>query len=116
LEGYGNRAMEDQEFKKHADEALHALQRDLVLASDDYGFESNLHGTGITVSFERPPGKCTIGADSSAHQLKVSMAAHNFKLDWDIVENTFVHTETRQTLKELVEQAISKHLKQDVEL
>jgi len=32
------------------------------------------------------------------------------------VENTFVQTETGQTLKELVAQAISKHLKRDVEL
>jgi hypothetical protein len=46
----------------------------------------------------------------------VSLGARSHKLDWDIVENTFVQTESHQTLKTMVEQAISKHLKQDVEL
>ena len=48
--------------------------------------------------------------------MKIALGARGYKLDWDIVENTFVHTESGQTLKELVEQAISKHLKRDVEL
>ena len=32
--------IEEHEFKKHAHEVLTALQSDLVLAGDDYGFES----------------------------------------------------------------------------
>jgi frataxin-like iron-binding protein CyaY len=108
--------IEEHEFKKHAHEALTALQGDLVLAGDDYGFESSLHGGAITISFERPPGKFTVVPEAGTRQIKVTMGARGYKLDWDIVENTFVHTETGQTLKELVEQAISKHLKRDVEL
>jgi frataxin-like iron-binding protein CyaY len=108
--------IEEREFKKHADEALTALQRDLILAADDYGFESSLRAGAITVAFRHPPGKFTIAPDSATRQLKISLPARNLKLDWDIVENTFIHTETRETLKELLEEAISKHLKQDVEL
>ena len=108
--------VEEQEFKKHADEALAALQRELVLAADDYGFQSSLHGGAITMSFKHPPGKFSISPDLSTKQLKLAAEGRSYKLDWDIVENSFIHTETRQTLKELVEQAISKHLKQDVEL
>jgi len=108
--------IEEHEFKKHAHETLTALQGDLVLAGDDYGFESSLHGGAITISFERPPGKFTISPESGARQIKATLGARGYKLDWDIVENTFVHTETGQTLKEMVEQAISKHLKRDVEL
>ena len=108
--------IEEREFKKHADEALTALQRDLVLAGDDYGFESSLRGGAITIAFGHPPGKLTITPEGATRQLKVGAAVRSYKLDWDIVENGFVHTETRQTLKELVEQAISKHLKQEVEL
>ncbi|HUO32592.1 MAG TPA: frataxin domain-containing protein [Bryobacteraceae bacterium] len=108
--------VEDHEFKKHADEALAALQRDLVLAGDDYGFGSNLHGGLITISFEHPAAKFTVAFDAAARQIKAALGARHYKLDWDIVENTFVHTETDQTLKELMEQAISKHLKQDVQL
>jgi frataxin-like iron-binding protein CyaY len=108
--------IDEHEFKKHAHEALTALQGDLVLAGDDYGFESSLHGGAIAISFERPPGKFTISPESGVRQLKVAMGTRGYRLDWDIVENTFVHTETGQTLKELVAQAISKHLKRDVEL
>ena len=108
--------IEEPDFKKHGDEALATLQRELVLAADDYGFESSLHGGTITITFPRPPGKFVISLDGGARQIKVAFGARNHKLDWDIVENAFVHTDTRQTLKELVEQAISKHLKQEVEL
>jgi frataxin-like iron-binding protein CyaY len=108
--------IEPHEFKKHAQEALTALQGDLVLAGDDYGFQSSLHGGAITISLERPPAKFTIVPDAAGGQLKVTFGPRGYKLDWDIVENTFVHTETGQTLKELVTQAIGKHLKRDVEL
>jgi len=108
--------IEEHEFKKHAQDALTALQGDLVLAGDDYGFESSLRGGAINISFDRPPGKFTVVPDAGTRQLKVTLGARGHKLDWDIVENTFVQTETGQTLKELVEQAISKHLKRDVEL
>jgi len=108
--------VEDHEFKKHADEALAALQRDLVLAGDDYGFESSLHGGIITISFEHPAGKFTVALDGATGQIKAALGARHYKLDWDIVENTYVHVESAQTLKELMEQAISKHLKQEVQL
>jgi frataxin-like iron-binding protein CyaY len=107
---------DDPEFQKHTDETLTALQRDLVLAGDDYGFKSNLQKGMITVALERPAAKFVIAADPVSQQLKVSLGARSHKLDWDIVENTFVQTESHQTLKTMVEQAISKHLKQDVEL
>jgi hypothetical protein len=107
--------IEEHESKKHAHEALTALQGDLVLAGDDYGFQSSLHGGAITISFDHPPGRFTIVPDA-AGQIKATLGPRGYKLDWDIVENTYVHTETGQTLKELVEQAISKHLKRDVEL
>jgi len=108
--------IEEHDFKKHAHEALVALQGDLVLAGDDYGFESSLHSDAITISFQHPAGKFTIVPDGAAGQIKINMGARNSKLDWDIVENTFVHTESGQSLKELVQQALSKHLKRDVEL
>jgi len=108
--------IDEHDFKKHAHEALTTLQGDLVLAGDDYGFQSNLNGGAITISFDRPPGKFTIVPDAAAGQIKVTLGTRGVKLDWDIVENTFVHTETGQSVKKLLEQGISKHLKRDVEL
>jgi frataxin-like iron-binding protein CyaY len=108
--------MEEPEFKKHSDEALTSLHRDLMLAGDDYGFESSLNAGAITITFHKPHGKFTVTGDSATSQIKVLAGTRTYKLDWDIVENAFVHNETSQSLKDLVEQAISKHLKQDVQL
>jgi hypothetical protein len=46
----------------------------------------------------------------------VSALAKSYKLDWDIVENTFVHVESGDTLKGLIEKAISKQLHEEVSL
>jgi frataxin-like iron-binding protein CyaY len=108
--------MEEPEFRKHAGEALTSLQRDLMLAGDDYGFQSSLNGGTITITFHRHHGAFTVTGDPNTGQVKLLAGARTYKLDWDIVENAFVHTETSQSLKDLVEQAISKHVKQDVQL
>src|SRR5450755_1963278 len=108
--------IDEQQFKKHAQEALTSLQGDLVLAGDDYGFKSSFQGGVIDIAFAHPPGKFTICQESGVGHLKLTLGARGYKLDWDVVENTFANTETGQTIKELVQQAISKHLKRDVEL
>ena len=108
--------IDEHDFKKHGDEALAALQRELVLAGDDYGFQSSLRDGTITITFKRPPGKFVIAPKAPpgrSKSLSRRAATSWIGTSWRTV---FIHTETRQTLKELVEQAISKHLKQDVEL
>ena len=94
--------IEEHEFKKHAQETLTTLQGDLVLAGDDYGFESSCAAA-------RSPSRSSVRRvnspsvpDAAARQIKVTLGARGYKLDWDIVENTFVHTERARRLKELV--------------
>jgi CyaY protein len=108
--------MDEQEFKKRADEALTSLHRALIGAADDYGFDVDLNAGALAVEFEEPPGKFVISPNTPVRQIWVSAHAKSYKLDWDIVENTFVHTESGDTLKELVERAISKQLKEEVNL
>ena len=105
---------EDLEFKKHADAALSQLSRDLAGAGDDYGFKSGYSGGVISV--ECGAGKITITPNAPASQILVSAQARNYKLEWDIVEAAFMHTESGQSLRELVEQALSKALRQEVTL
>ena len=49
-------------------------------------------------------------------QIWVSANNKSYKLDWDIVENSFVHIESGDTLKTLVEKAVGKHLGEEVNL
>ena len=108
--------MDEQEFRKHADEALHTLHRALVAAADDYGFDVDFNSVALGIEFEDPPAKFVVSPNAPVRQIWVSALAKSYKLDWDVVENAFVHTESGDTLKELIERVISKQLKEEVSL
>ncbi|HKW98901.1 MAG TPA: iron donor protein CyaY [Bryobacteraceae bacterium] len=108
--------MDEQEFRKHADEALHALHRALTAAADDYGFDVDFNSGALGIEFEDPPAKFVVSPNTPVRQIWVSALAKSYKLDWDVVENAFVHTESGDTLKELIERVISKQLKEEVSL
>ena len=107
---------DDLDFKKRADAALSLLGRDLSGAADDYGFNCGISAGTITVDCGTPAGKIVISRNPQAQQILVQSAGKNYKLDWDIVEAGFVHTESGQTLREIIEQALSKQLRQEVTL
>jgi iron donor protein CyaY len=108
--------IDEQEFKKRSEDALNTLNRLLIAASDDYGFEVDFNAGALGVEFEDPPAKFVISPSTPVRQIWVSANNKSYKLDWDIVENSFVHVESGQTLKELVEKAVSKHLGEEVSL
>ena len=108
--------MDEQEFKKRADDALTALHRALVGAADDFGFDVDFNSGALGIEFEDPPAKFVVSPNAPVRQIWVSALAKSYKLDWDIVENTFVHTESGDTLKRLIEKAISKQLHEEVSL
>jgi iron donor protein CyaY len=108
--------MDEQDFKKRADDALHALHRALVGAADDFGFDVDFNSGALGIEFEDPPAKFVVSPNTPVRQIWVSALAKSYKLDWDIVENTFVHVESGDTLKGLIEKAISKQLHEEVSL
>ncbi len=108
--------MDEQQFKKLADDALTRLHRALTAAGDDYGFDVDFNSGALTVEFEDQPAKFVISPNAPVRQIWVSALAKSYKLDWDIVENAFVHTESGDNLKEVVEKALSKQLKEEVTL
>lgn len=107
---------DDQESGKHVDEAMTALYRALASASDDYDFQAGREAGTITVEFMNRPAKFVITPHAGVPQVWVSANGKTYKLDWDVVENTFVLTSTGHTLKELVAEAISRQLGDEVTL
>ena len=103
-----------QDFKKRADGALSLLSRELAGAADDYGYRSSFSG-GI-INIECGSGKVSISANPAAEQVLVQAPGKSYKLDWDIVEAAFVYAESGQSLREVVEQTLSKQMRQDVTL
>jgi iron donor protein CyaY len=108
--------LDEQEFKKRADEALTMLNRELIAASDDYGFEVDFNAGALGVEFEDPPAKFVISPNTPVRQIWVSANSKSYKLDWDFVENTFVHLESGDTLRTLMEKALAKRLGEEVNL
>ena len=107
---------DEQSFRKSADDALTSLYRLLGSASEDFGFEVDLSDGAITVEFDRPPGKFIISSNPSAHQVWISALSKSYKLDYDLVEDTFVLGSTDQTLTSLVEELLTKQMGEDVTL
>ena len=108
--------IDEHEFRKRADEALNTLNRDLIAASDDYGFEVDFNAGALSIEFEDPPAKFVISPNTPVRQIWVSANNKSYKLDWDVVENAFVHSESGDSLKDLVEKAIGKHLGEEISL
>jgi len=108
--------MDDQEFKNRAEESLQALYRRLTAASDGAEFEADFNAGALAIEFEDPPGKFVISPNAPVHQIWVSAHSKSYKLDWDTVESGFVLQSTGQTLTELIQDAITKQLGEEVSL
>jgi frataxin len=108
--------LDEQQFKKLADDALTVLSRALIAASDDYNFEVDFNSGALGVEFEDPPGKFVISPNTPVRQIWVSANSRSYKLDWDVVENAFVHADSGDSLRVLMEKAISKHLGEEISL
>ena len=108
--------MDEQEFKKRADESLNALYKKLAAASDDAEFEVDFNAGALAIEFEDPPAKFIISPNSPVQQIWVSAHSKSYKLDWDSVESTFVLPGSGQNLTELIQDAITKQLGEEVSL
>ena len=108
--------MDDQEFKKRSDESLNALYKKLAAASDEAEFDVDFNSGALAIEFENPPAKFVVSPNSPVHQIWVSALSKSYKLDWDTVEGAFVLPDTGQTLTELVQDAITKQLGEEVSL
>jgi len=108
--------MDDQEFKRRADESLTALYKRLAAASDDGKFEVDFNSGALAIEFEEPPGKFVISPNAPVSQIWVSAHSKSFKLDWNEVRREFVLPGSDQTLPELIQDAIAKQLGEEVSL
>ena len=108
--------MDEQEFKKRADESLHALYKKLAAASDEAEFDVDFNSGALAIEFEDPPAKFVISPNAPVSQIWVSAHSKSYKLDWDSVESEFVLPGTGQTLTELIQDAVTRQLGEEVSL
>jgi len=108
--------MDEQEFKRRAEQALDDLNRRLSAAADDYEFEVDFNAGALAIEFEEPPAKFVVSPNSPVSQIWVSAHSKSFKLDWDPARSVFVLAGTGQSLAELIGDAVGQQLGEKVVL
>src|SRR5271166_920634 len=108
--------MDTQLFRDRADAALGDLFRRLSAASDRYPFEADFNSGALAIEFEDPPAKFVVSPNSPVHQIWVSAHSKSFKLDWEDARGSFVLPTTKQTLVEMIGEAIGQQLGEAVSL
>ena len=107
--------LDDQQFQLKADESLRNLHNALAAACDRHDFETD-YGGALTIEFEDPPAKFVVSPNAPVRQIWVSALGKSFKLAWNDDRNEFVLPDTGQSLKQVIEGAISKHLGEQITL
>ena len=108
--------MDEQEFRKRADDAMTDLAHRLASASDTHQFESDFGAGALAIEFEDPPGKFVISPNTPVRQIWVSAHSKSFKLDWDPSRGAFVLAATGQTLAEMIADVVGQQLGEEVVL
>ncbi len=102
--------MDDQAFRRHADELLDELKRSLYAVEGDADFDVEENDGALQISFDEPPGRFVISPNSAMHQIWISALSTSFKLDWSEAQSNFILTRTGEPLKALVTRLISEQL------
>jgi CyaY protein len=102
--------MDDQEFRRVADESLERLKRSLYEAEGEADFEVEDNAGALHISFDDPPGKFVISPNSPVRQIWISALSTSFKLDWSEGAKDFVLTKTGESIKKLVNRLMNEQL------
>ena len=108
--------MDEQEFRDRADESLSDLYRRLSAASSEHSFDADFNSGALAIEFEAPPAKFVVSPNTPVRQIWVSAHSKSFKLDWDPARAAFILPDAGQTLAQVVGEAISRQLGEQVVL
>jgi len=82
--------LSDQDFRLRADHALEDLQRAMLPAADDEGFEVELQNGVLQVVFDEPsPAKFVVSPNAPVRQIWLSAMARSYKLSWSPERSAF---------------------------
>jgi len=102
--------MDEQQFRRHADSAIEALNKGLIAAEESADIEVEESGGALKINFEDPPATFVVSPNSAVRQIWISALATSFKLDWSESSNDFVLQRTGENLKALVSRLINEQL------
>jgi CyaY protein len=101
--------LDDNDFRKHADNALGSLKRSLITAEESADIEVEDQAGALHISFD-DGSKFVISPNAPVRQIWISALATSFKLDWTESNQDFVLQKTGEALKPLVARLINQQL------
>jgi iron donor protein CyaY len=102
--------MDEQDFRRHADQALDSLKRSLLRAEESAEIEVEENAGALKVTFEEPPGTFVISPNAPVRQIWISALSTSFKLDWSETASDFVLSKTGENIKALLSRLINQQL------
>jgi CyaY protein len=101
--------MDEQQFRKHAEEALDLLKQRLIAAEDDAEIEVEDQAGALHIGFD-DGARFIVSPNAPARQIWISALATSFKLDWSDANADFVLLKTGEKLNTLVARLINQKL------
>ena len=101
--------MDEQEFRRRADQSLENLKRSLYEAEGEADFEVEESAGALHISFDDPPGKFIVSPNAPVQQIWISALSTSFKLDWSDKKKDFA-LKNGESLKPLVARLINEQL------
>ena len=102
--------MDEQEFRRHADQSLEALKRSLMRAEESAEIEVEENAGALKVNFEEPPATFVISPNSAVKQIWISALSTSFKLDWSQTAGDFILAKSGESMKALLSRLINQQL------
>src|SRR5438270_6483438 len=102
--------MDEQEFRRHADQSLEALKRSLMRAEESAEIEVEENAGALKVNFEEPPATFVISPNSAVKQIWISALSTSFKLDWSETAGDFILAKSGESMKALLSRLINQQL------
>ncbi len=103
--------VDEQTFRRDADNALEQLKQRLIDAEDDGGYETEENNGVLNVIFDAPKAKFVFTPNTPVRQIWISALSTSFKLDW--VDGKFVLSKTGEDLDVLTERLVREHTDDD---
>jgi len=100
-----------EDYSRHAERSLEHLNRALDVVADAHEVEIVYQSNVLTVEVEEPfLSKIIVSPNSSALQIWISAQSTSFKLDWSNENQSFVLTDTNESLNQLLGRLIGEAL------
>jgi iron-sulfur cluster assembly protein CyaY len=109
--------LDERDFQKKCDAAMEELNRRMLNAGDEHGFDVEGESGKLEVLFEEPQeAKFVISPNTPMREIWISALSTSFKLAWSNSKNAFVLEKTGEDLNGVMGRVISQQIGAEVKL